>query len=80
MLPYTLNCPVDLNVPIPFNSTGVKPVCFHNILFPALILDVDDPAVNVCHVTPSSMLYCKSFSENVNVPCSNASNVQYCFS
>ena len=72
MLPYTLNLCVELNVPIPLFETGVKPVCFHNILFPALIVGVDVPAVNVCHVTPSSKLYCKSFSVNVNVPSSNA--------
>ena len=80
MLPYTLNFFVELNVPIPFNSTGVKPSCFHKILFPALIVGVDDPAVNVSHVFPPSRLYCKSFSENVNDPSSNASNVKYCFS
>ena len=80
MLPYTLNLFVELNVPIPCQSTSVKPVCFHNILFPTLIVGVDVPAVNVCHVTPSSKLYCKSFVVNENVPSSNASNVKYCSS
>ena len=80
MLPYTLNCPVELNLPIPLFETGVKPVCFHSILFPALIVGVDVPTVNVCHVTPLSKLYCKSFCVNENVPSSNASNVKYCSS
>ena len=68
MLPYTLNFFVELNVPIPEFEAGVNPVCFHNILFPALIVGVDVPAVNVCHVTPSSKLYCKLFFVNENVP------------
>ena len=80
MLPYTLNFPVELNVPIPWKSCGIIPVCFHKILFPALIVGVDVPFVNVCHVDPSSKLYCKSFFVNENVPSSNASNVKYCSS
>ena len=76
MLPCTLKLPVALNVPMPELELGVKPVCFHIILFPAITLGDAVLAANVVQVVPLSKLYCKAFCVNVNALSSNATNIK----
>ena len=80
MLPYTLNFFDTLNLPIPFDESGVKPVCLNLILNPVFWKLRFKSCVNAFQL-PSLILYCISFPSKLIVQfSSNVSIVKYCSS